>query len=74
MNEQTCDISEITRRDILDDLYINKYRWWGSLDSCAFLSRLGFDLEQMPSTDHRYSNAYGDIWQHQENNNDWNWN
>ena len=35
-----------------------------------FLARL-YDLESMPSTDYRYSDAAGDIWQHMVNNSDW---
>lgn len=39
-----------------------------------FLSRL-FDLKNMRSTDSRFKDAAGDIWQHTENNDDWerNW-
>jgi len=34
------------------------------------LQRL-WDLESMPSTDNRFDNAAGDIWQHRHNNDDW---
>lgn len=44
--------------------------WWGDIDETSFLSRL-YDLGNMPSTDSRYDNAIGDIFQHRENNNDW---
>ena len=45
--------------------------WWGSLgDDCAFLSRL-YDLDALPSTDLRFKTAREDIWQHRENNADW---
>ncbi|MCB9382634.1 MAG: hypothetical protein H6513_18270 [Acidimicrobiaceae bacterium] len=45
--------------------------WWGSLgDDCAFLSRL-YDLDALPSTDLRFKSAREDIWQHRENNADW---
>jgi len=67
-------ISQITRRDIFDILKIEEIWWAGKLDEMEFLSRL-YDLESMPSTDSRYENAVGDIWQHRFNNNDWedNW-
>lgn len=45
-------------------------RWWGDIDETAFLSRL-YDLESMPSNDPRYDSASGDIFQHRENNEDW---
>ena len=35
-----------------------------------FLKRV-FDLEHLPSMDGRFKSAYGDIWQHRVNNNDW---
>lgn len=48
--------------------------WNGRLEETEFLSRL-YDLENMPSTDSRFNNALGDIWQHRINNYDWddNW-
>ena len=64
------EISEITRRGIVDALILNKINWCGRLDEPAFLSRL-YDLKSMPSTDHRFSDAAGDIWQHRINNYDW---
>lgn len=42
----------------------------GRLSEIDFLSRV-YDLEKMPSTDNRFKNAQGDIWQHTINNNDW---
>jgi hypothetical protein len=35
-----------------------------------FLSRI-WDLRIMPSTDTRFNDAYGDIYQHMVNNDDW---
>jgi len=48
--------------------------WNGKLEETEFLSRL-YDLENMSSTDGRFENALGDIWQHRVNNYDWdnNW-
>lgn len=64
-------ISEITRRDILDTIAIEKIDWSGRLEEPAFLERL-WDLSAMPSTDPRFSDAAGDIWQHRVNNpEDW---
>jgi hypothetical protein len=67
-------ISNITRRDIFDTLTVEGISWNGRLEETDFLSRL-YDLSKMPSTDGRYKNASGDIWQHRVNNNDWddNW-
>jgi hypothetical protein len=68
------DISEATRRDIIDYLITNRVRWSGRLEEPEFLSRL-FDLSRLPTTDHRrsqYPTAYEDIWQHRVNNSDWN--
>jgi hypothetical protein len=63
-------ISESTRRDIFDALCISGIDWSGRLKNVEFLSRL-FDLKSLPSRDGRFRNAYGDIWQHTVNNNDW---
>jgi hypothetical protein len=63
-------ISEVTRRDIFDALSLSASHWAGRLENLEFLSRL-FDLKSLPSRDHRYHNAYGDIVQHTINNDDW---
>ncbi|MEI9945806.1 MAG: abortive infection family protein [Chitinophagaceae bacterium] len=64
-------ISQITRRNIFDFIKIEKFSYNGRLEETEFLSRL-FDLRALPSTDERYSNLSGDIWQHRVNNpNDW---
>jgi len=70
----TSKITEITRRDIIDAIFINKIDFYGRLGEIEFLSRI-WKLETMPSTDSRYKNAEGDIWQHTVNNDDWdrNW-
>ncbi|MGE6475088.1 abortive infection family protein [Psychrobacter sp. NPDC078631] len=64
------NISQITRRNIFDILKIEDIWWAGTLYETEFLSRI-YDLENMPSTDPRYKNALGDIWQHRINNYDW---
>lgn len=63
-------ISEITRRDIIDAIHMETVNWCGRLEEPAFLSRL-FDLSSLPSTDGRFRDAAGDIWQHRINNYDW---
>jgi AbiJ N-terminal domain 3 len=59
----TTKISEITRRDILDVIFLEKINLYGRLEEIEFLSRI-WDLDSMPSSDSRYKNATGDIWQH----------
>lgn len=71
----TNKITIVTRRNIFDFIQVEGFWWSGRLEETDFLSRM-FDLERMPSSDSRYSNAIGDIWQHRVNNpNDWddNW-
>jgi hypothetical protein len=64
------DISEVTRRNIFDELSVANVCWSGRLDEPAFLSRL-FDLASLPSTDFRYRGAERDIFQHRVRNADW---
>lgn len=63
-------ISQITRQDIIDAIQVEGVSWSGRLEEPAFLSRL-FDLSSLPSTDRRFRDAAGDIWQHRINNFDW---
>lgn len=63
-------ISEVTRRQIVDSLQIGRVAWSGRLYEDQFLARL-YDLKSMGSTDHRFSDAAGDIWQHRVRNSDW---
>lgn len=64
-------ISEATRRDLIDSLLLEKVQWSGRLEEPDFLARI-FDVNGMPSKDHRFSSAYRDIWQHRVNNpQDW---
>jgi hypothetical protein len=63
-------ITEITRRDIFDSIYLEKINLYGRLEEVEFLSRI-WDLDAMASTDNRFKNASGDIWQHTVNNDDW---
>ena len=63
-------ITEITRRDILDLIFLEGINLYGRLEETEFLSRI-WDLNLMPSTDSRFKDALGDIWQHTVNNDDW---
>lgn len=62
-------ISELTRRNIMEELY-SRHNIEGKLELIDFLNRV-WNLENMPSTDSRFNNAQGDIWQHMINNQDW---
>lgn len=64
------NISEVTRRNIIDCLLIREHPFHGRLDLISFLKRI-WDLSSMPSTDDRFENAEGDIWQHIVRNDDW---
>lgn len=46
------------------------YPYYGRLEEIEFLNKI-YPLEKMGSTDFRFSNAEGDIWQHTVNNDDW---
>lgn len=63
-------ITQITRKDLFDAMVIEKVNWAGTLEESEFLSRL-YDLSSLPSTDQRFPDAAGDIWQHRVNNYDW---
>jgi len=64
-------ITSVTRRDITDYITANKVHWAGRLDEVAFLNRVFPDLETRPSTDSRFGDLTGDIWQHRVRNYDW---
>ena len=64
-------ITRVIRQNIFDGIRIERIHWSGSLEDTEFLERI-FDLENLPSTDDRFQNAAGDIWQHRVNNpGDW---
>jgi hypothetical protein len=64
------EISEVTRRAIIDFLVASSVGWAGRLTEDDFLARL-YDLTSMASTDGRFENAAGDIWKHRIMNFDW---
>lgn len=69
MNKQN-KITNITRRNIADELNVGKLWYNGRLAEPDFLNRI-FDLKNLPSRDYRYTNAYDDIYQHMVMNSDW---
>ncbi len=64
------EISDVTRRAVVDFIVASESDWAGRLGEDDFLARL-YDLASMPSTDHRFENAAGDIWKHRIINSDW---
>ena len=67
---QQNKITAITRKNIAYALKVNQLWYNGQLEEPDFLNRL-YDLKQLKSRDHRYKNAYDDIYQHMVMNNDW---
>lgn len=64
-------ITEITRRNIFDFIQVENIHWAGRFDEIEFLSRI-YNLSVLPSSDSRFNDAAGDIWQHRVNNpSDW---
>jgi len=64
-------ITDITRAYIKDELLMmSDPPFYGNLKLTDFLKRI-WNLSQMPSTDSRFDDAEGDIWQHMINNEDW---
>lgn len=70
VSEASATVTPLTRRDIVDYLQLEGVSWHGRLDETGFLDRI-WNLTDLPSTDGRFPNAAGDIWQHRINNNDW---
>lgn len=69
--EAAGHISQAARRNIIDGLRLDNVPWAGRLEEVEFLERI-YDLRRLPSTDPRFNDAAGDIWQHRVNNpQDW---
>lgn len=66
----TNSIMRRTRKHIFDGIRLSEVQWSGVLDEPSFLGRL-YDLSKLPSSDSRYKDASGDIYQHRVNNWDW---
>lgn len=62
-------ISSINGASVQETNVDVKMSYYGRLNEIEFLERL-YPLENMPSNDQRFSNAYGDIVQHTLNNDD----
>src|ERR1700733_1735536 len=59
-----------TKRKILDTLLMHSEPIEGDADLISFLNRV-WPLDEMPSEDHRFRNAAGDIHKHMVMNDDW---
>ncbi|MGH6974819.1 MAG: hypothetical protein ACRED7_07565 [Stellaceae bacterium] len=57
------EISEITRRNLFDEMRLAKINWSGRLSESDFLGRV-FDLDGLPSHDIRFKTMAGDIQMH----------
>ncbi len=66
--EQT--VPEHVRRDIFDFITVSQINWCGRLSEVDFLRRI-FQVDELPSTDYRFSTAAGDIYKHRVLNYDW---
>jgi AbiJ N-terminal domain 3/Abortive infection C-terminus len=69
------EISEVTRRNLSDEVTLTGLSIPGRLDEVEFFGRL-FDLASLPSYDHRFRDMGGDLYQHRVvNPGDWprNW-
>ncbi len=66
----TARLTEVTRRELVELLLGRSVPFHGNLPLLDFLSRI-WDLDSMPSEDHRFETASNDIWQHIINNADW---
>jgi hypothetical protein len=67
-SQNQSTISRITRKKIIKTY--QSFVWAGDLNEVEFLSRL-YMLNALPSTDSRYPDAEGDIYQHRINHHDW---
>lgn len=67
---------KVQKKDYTEHEYVEelpthyKICYYGRLSEIEFLNRL-YSLKTMPSSDSRFKNAEGDIWQHTVNNEDW---
>jgi hypothetical protein len=63
-------LSKRVKRSIIAHLKSEQIVWHGMLTPPEFLDPL-YELDKLPSTDSRFKDANGDIWQHTVNNDDW---
>jgi AbiJ N-terminal domain 3/TIR domain len=64
------EFSAELRKALLRNIARNGLTWSGTVEAPTFYGQF-FDLANLPSTDPRYSDAAGDMWQHTVNNSDW---
>ncbi len=64
------EFSTELRKALLRNVARNGLNWSGTVDAPTFYGQI-FDLESLPSSDSRFANAAGDMWQHTVNNFDW---
>lgn len=67
---QKQEMDEYERYYIVEDSMHIKMPFCGKIDMLKFFDRL-YNLKTLYSTDSRFTNAEGDIWQHTMNNDDW---
>ncbi len=63
-------ISSITRKHILERVFGSHWAWHGRMNEVDFLNRI-WTLDNLPSTDGRFKDMFGDIFQHRINNDDY---
>ncbi len=63
-------VTEVTRKNILDEIKESQIQFAGRQTDREFLARL-YDLDALPSLDTRFTTFRDDISQHCENNQDW---
>ena len=68
--DETFEITEVTKKGIIDELKLGDFNIYGTLTELEFLKRI-YDLKSLPSSDSRFSNAEGDISKHTIMNSDW---
>jgi len=51
-SSEANQISQVTRRNIVDAIALGEFSWSGRLDEVEFLSRI-FALRELPSRDYR---------------------
>jgi len=57
------EITEVTRRHVIDALLLLAFDFYGRFDIVTFLARI-WNLKKMPSTDYRYNDLDSDMRQH----------
>ena len=64
MTDQGTHITDITRRNLFDELATGGIRWNGRLDELEFLRPLFPDLDDLPSKDPRFQTMVADVTKH----------